>query len=710
VLAVVVAGVSTFACACGPGTVGTRGAHAGSSGANRNTTPVTALRLAPVGKPYTCAPGPNEAIQGSFGDASAIGWARNDEGVVACLGGSFYVQGALHRTFGFGVYDDTKTTWTNLDGYLPALVTSFHRFGADISITNFGDELQIAGNEYVAIYSRVAVRNPTGHTLRVDPGASPGLVALNRAPVEVKAHGTVDHDYVVAVDRFGQNYPWPSKSALVGAGRFEQHLAHMRSFWNAQLATIAQLQLPDTQLVDAYRSGFIYTQIARSGVHLDTGVNNYQSEYSHDVVGILANLFTQGDFTDAQELLTDARSVVGSQIQYVDGAWTYAWPWAIYLLKTGDLAFVRANFSTEGPTGASEPSIEDTAHLIATDRTGPGGIMGTTDDIDSDGLWTIDDYEALMGLAAYRYLAQSLGNAPETTWATEQYDSLLAATNATLDATISRYHLDYLPCSMVQPNSSNRCRNPEDANWAAPFLFGRWAWDGSLFGATLSGPGIVLIDSTYAYGFKRLVGRLPANTVGGYPVAYYYSSGYNAGYGSWGLASQDYRDQGILGYQFMIDHSQSGPYSWWESANAPEAGSPWVGSHPGGGQGSAPHSWGIANANKVLLDSLTAQRSDGALIVGRGIPDSWVHTGPALAVSNFPTTDGQRLGFTISVRGLGVTLTLQGAHPSGPVLFELPAFVNNITSSSAGTVDATSGTVTLTPSVTSVTVELKHSV
>ncbi len=699
----VVVAVSVLVSACA-------GATTARSG--HRPTAITAGPVAPAGKPYTCAPGVNDAIQGTYGDAAAIGWAGNDEGVVACLGGSFYVQGALHRTYGFGVYDDSKTTWTNLDDYLPALVTSFHRFGTDISITNFGDELAFGEAAYVAIYSRVSIRNPTGHPVRVDPEPSSGFVRLDSAPVVVGARATVEHDYVVAVDRFGRSYPWPSPALLRSAGGFDQHLTHMRGFWDGQLAAITQLQLPDHQLVDAYRSGFITTQIARSGVHLNTGVNGYQSEYSHDVVGILANLFTQGDFADAQALLTDARSVVGSQVQYEDGLWTYAWPWAIYLLKTGDLPFVRANFATEGPTGATEPSIKDSAHAIAAHRTGPGGIMHVTDDIDSNGLWTIDDFEALMGLAAYRYLAVRVGNSTEATWADEQYASLLKATDSTLDTTIGRYHLDYLPCSMVQPNSSNRCRNPEDANWAAPMLFGRWAWDGSLFGAQLSGPGIDLIDATYSYGFARLAGKLPPNTVGGYPTHYYYSSGYNAGYGSWGLASQKYRDQGILGYEFMIDHSQSGPYSWWESSNAPDPGSPWVGNHPGGGQGSDPHSWGIANANKVLLDSLAAQRSDGSLIIGRGVPDAWVRPGHHLAVSNFPTTDGQRLGFTISIQDDFVTLTLDGATPSGPVLFELPAFVDNIASSGsgAGTVDNHAGTITLAPGVKTVTVVLSHSV
>jgi len=44
----------------------------------------------------------------------------------------------------------------------------------------------------------------------------------------------------------------------------------------------------------------------------------------------------------------------------------------------------------------------------------------------------------------------------------------------------------------------------------------------------------------------------------------------------------------------------------------------------------------------------------------------------------------------------------------GPVLFQLPAFAGNIAHASAGTVDEKTGTVTLAPSVRSVTVQLTH--
>jgi hypothetical protein len=681
----------------------------------------TAATAAP---PYNCAPnGPagSQTVYGTYGDASVIGWAGNSQGVVACLGGSFWVDtsgpnagpgsastaAVSGTTYGYGVYDDSTTTWKNADGYLPALVTSFSRDGAKISITNFGDQVTVGGHSYVFIYSRVAVTNPTGSAITVDPQASAGLIALNSASNVVAPHSTTDHDYVVPSDKFGGSYAYPASSAIVAAGGYDQHFTHMKSYWQGQLAGIAQItQLPDQSLINAYKTGFIYTQIIRSGDELKTGANGYDQEFSHDVIGILANLFTQGYTTNAHGLLLEARHVSGNQPQYLDGVWTYPWVWAIYLLKTGDLSFVKANFATEGSAGKTEPSIEDTAHTIAADRTGPGGIMEETNDIDSNGYWTIDNYEALMGLWAYHYLAQKVGNTSEASWALSQYTSLLAATSKTLNATISANHLNYLPCSMTEPNTGNRCVNAEDANWAAPFLFGRWAWDGYLFGAPLSGPGLTLIDATYKYGFGRLAGKLPANTFGGYPTQYY-STAYNAGYGEWGLESNDYRDQGILSYEFMVSNGQNGPYSWWESQQFPNPGSPWTGTHPEAGNGSSPHAWGIANANMTLLDSIAAQRSDGSLVIGRGIPSSWLSSGKPISLKNFPTTDGQHIDLTIKGSGSSVTVNISG-KTAGTVLLQLSAFEGNIAHASAGTADAASGTVTLPAGTTSATVQLSH--
>jgi hypothetical protein len=83
------------------------------------------------------------------------------------------------------------------------------------------------------------------------------------------------------------------------------------------------------------------------------------------------------------------------------------------------------------------------------------------------------------------------------------------------------------------------------------------------------------------------------------------------------------------------------------------------------------------------------------------------HTGP-LATRKGPLVPVTTAGLTIRTSGSTVTLTLTGGKPSGPVLFQLPAFVGNITHASAGTVDSKTGTVTLAATVRSVTVQLSH--
>jgi hypothetical protein len=656
--------------------------------------------------PYPCPAGGGPNFTTGT-DSSAIGWLGNSQGANACLGGSFYVPNGIDTTYGFGVYNDSPTTWTNADGYLPALVTSFTSDGANVSITNFGDRVVIGGNPFVLIYSRVAVRNPTSQTLTVDPQPSAGLVPLNHAPDQVRPGATVDHDYVVAEDRFGGTYAWPTTAQLAAAGGYNGHFAHMRAFWNRQLAKITQLNLPDQQLVDAYKAGFAYTQIDRSGNALDTGTNGYHAEYEHDVIGILANMFNEGYFTGAHALLDETDRVVGTNTQYSDGTWVYPWLWAVYVEKTGDTHFLAARFSSGTST---QPSIESTAQTIAADRTGPGGIIGRTSDIDANGYWTSDNYEALLGLAGYEYLAKVLGNTTQERWAAAQFNSLLKAVNATLSSTISTYKLDYLPCSMVEPNSANRCSHPEDANWAAPGVYFNWVWNGYLLGAPRTGPAGRTVGDwagrTLSYGFGRLKGLLPPDTFGGYPGEGFWSTAYNGAYGAWGLGSSNYRDEGILALEFLINNDQAGPYAWWEGSTPPGP-TPWIGNHPASGGGSSPHSWGIAMGDLGLLDSLVSQRTDGSLIVGRGVPDTWVASGRQIAISNFPTADGHRIGVRITTRAGAVTLRLTGDLP-GPVTFELPAFVGNIAATSAGTVDNAAGTVTISAHTRSVTVTLAH--
>jgi hypothetical protein len=291
------------------------------------------------------------------------------------------------------------------------------------------------------------------------------------------------------------------------------------------------------------------------------------------------------------------------------------------------------------------------------------------------------------------------------------HDQLLIAVNNRLQFTMSSSGVDYLPCALNQPNDENRCRDPKDANWASMLLFGRWYWEGYLWGAKQSGPMLDSIDATYAYGFHRFKGILPAHTYGGYPYDVYpgYSTGYNAGYGRSALRGIKYRSDAIEDYLFMLENTQSSPFGWWENNGNPGR-TPWEGTHPSNGGGSCPHMWGQSFATVGLLDSLIAEKSDGTVLVGRGVPSDWVMAGQVIELSNYPLSNNKRMG--INVEGLPdnqVRLSLQGDLPAGKVVFNIPIFMNNILTATVGVVDNGLGIVTLDPGITRVTVKLASS-
>jgi hypothetical protein len=621
-------------------------------------------------------------------DSGVIGWDGDKDAAIAHRDGSFDIRAGKNITVGFGIYNNpSKLQWTNAGGYYPALTTRFERDNTTVTITNFGDRVTVGGNAYVAVYSRVAVFNHDSAAHTESPAASSQLLALNSASTTVQPGQTVNHDYVIAVDKFGASYGWPADSALVAAGGYDARYQDMTTYWDNKLAGIAQLSVPDPRLVNAFKAGYVYTQIVKDGNNLDVGENGYDQLFDHDLIGILVSLMEEGDLSNAQAYLQTLFSN-----QYPDAIYKHSWPWAVYLEKTGDTAYVSANFA----------SIQSWAHQIVTDATGPGGTMMKSNAIDTNGYWTVDDQSALLGLLAYKYIAQRLGNSSEASWASSHYDTLFAAVNNRLQSTINANGLTYLPCAVDVPNTADRCSNTNDANWASALLFGRWNWDGLLFGAAQTGPMATLLDSTYNYGFAHLSG-LPAHTYGGYPG---YSTAYNAGYGEAGLASSGHRSEGVYDYQFMINNTQSAPYSWWEGIPSAGATNWSPGTHATSGTGSSPHMWGQANASKVLLNSLIAEQSNGQVIVGRGIPNEWLRNGQTISATNYPIANGNRMGATMNTSGNNVTLTLSGAAPAGGVAFEIPYFAGHIASAGAGTVDNANGVVTLGPATRSVTVTL----
>jgi hypothetical protein len=560
---------------------------------------------------------------------------------------------------------------------------------------------------------------------------------------------TSNNDFVVAVDNFGSGAALPTGTALSGsAPSYDTAYSQMVSYWNGRLAdtasfTLPNLTLPNTgnlanpgsALSSAFKAGTIYNLMMQVGENEFSAANNYAWLLNHDVPGELQAKLDSGDFRDAQNLLLTARisespsfNEVGAN-WYWDGVWKTLGTWADYLRLTGDTAFV-SQFFHDDASGSSPwgPSLVTMMRTLYPGQLASDGTLVSNFDNDSQGRWLFSNFSALEALAAYKYIATRIGQASEAQWADGAYTSLLNALNTVVGSNESANGFNFLPCTVDQPDSANRCGTFNDANWASPGWVGQNQWSTMLMGGSLTGimgdPG--QIDRMYQMGFSRLSANgLPYPTFGAFNG---YSTGYNTSYSNDGLFSTSYRDLPITSYAWQIQSTTGGPNAWWEAnGSGPNPANPWIGNHAPPEFGACPYGWPISGQQLGLLQSIAATGLSASgtgpftyaapLYVGRGIPSTWIAAGQTIAVSNLTSSynisSGARATFGVSIAITKpastrvVTVSLTGTPPGGPVLIQLPVFLSTgVNAVSGGSYDSASHTVTATAGATQVAITL----
>ncbi|MFL6142944.1 MAG: hypothetical protein ACJ72N_13895 [Labedaea sp.] len=714
-------------------------------------------------------PTPRDPFAFGWFNQSALGWPSNWYAAFAYLSGSYFARGvpttfrqgntslcgAMYSfnafTFGLAAGQSPPAQsiqWTMESGYLPALRTSFSRNNVAISITNFANRAVLGGNPFVLAYTRISVTNNSTATVTVPPGGSgPNLVRLTPVNDAVAAGQTRTHDFVAAIDRFGSAAAYPSTATLAAqAPSYDTAHGQFVAFWDGKINATAQPSLPNvalpntglanpgTALRNAYRAGTAYNMLMQVGKAPFSAANNYDWLLNHDIPGELVARFSTGEFTDAQNLLLTGRisEQPGFNGQganwYWDGVWKTPWAWAVYLEKTNDTAFVSQFFNdTQTQWGPSLRTMMRT-HLVA--QLDTDGTLKSNFDNDSTGKWILSNYSALIGLAAYKYIATRIGQTAEAQWAQQTYTGLHNALNTVIGDNQRANGFDFLPCEVQRPNTANRCNTFNDANWAQAGWSGQNQWDTMLMGG---GPlsGIIgdpaQLDRMYTWGYNRLAGRVPFPSMGAFNG---FSTGYNTAYAEGGLYGTQFRDLAITSYAWQIQNTTGGPNAWWEAnGSGPSTANIWAGSHAGPQFGAVPYAWPIAHQQLALIRAVAAEglAATGTgpfsytrpLYVGRGIPTTWIAPGQTIAVNNitsaFDVNTGARSTYGVSLAvtrpgaGRVITVNLSGTPPGGAVLVQLPVFASaTVVSVTGGSYNAASRTVTMNAGATQAVITLNN--
>jgi hypothetical protein len=397
---------------------------------------------------------------------------------------------------------------------------------------------------------------------------------------------------------------------------------------------------------------------------------------------------------------------LGRELQhnYLDAIPKYLIPYATYLQFSGDKGYFTPELMRALRSAAR--AIHDHRDFAVE---GPyRGIMNRSQTLDNPPYYLlVDNFAALHGLAAYRAISSALQDTAETAWADKEMGDLHRCFDAALTASMQRRNTNWYMSTL--DDDSYFWKNGYDGNWiGTSFMMSTFPWDASLKGFPAGGAWKDAFDRSIAQALHlrtRSRHGIPRGSWGAW-WGHEYGSCYNAGMGLQLLFSDEHRTEVIKNLEFLLDN-QSAPFQWGESFDRARSDSDWT--VPAADY----ETWGLGFDQQALLEACISVKTDGTVIIGRGIPDEWLKDGSVIAWKNVRINGGRKLDFSLSANTTTVTLRLDGERPSGKIIFDLPAFKGRIASIQADGMliergNAPGGGIELRPDVTTIAVDLRN--
>lgn len=622
-----------------------------------------------------------------------------------------------------------KIAWTLNGGYLPCPVSQWQAGSIDVQIEHFA--ARVLDNSATAVFTRVTLTNssPQAQTVRLHINAGPSFeIPLNGAPAESSA-SSMTHSLKIdagkaAIREFVTGATTTLDASVIGAATFGygDHYARMEQTYNNRINQLTHpVALPRKGLVDMYKSIQIMEWInvvtngdqceIRAGAGNPMGVFSYDREFTHDTPNYLDQFVREGDYELAKRILSSnyyrslARPGGPEDDLYLDTLGKFLLPYAQYLQCTDDTGYFASPV---------RELIRTAAHNIHLNRVfddpGHKGLIRKSSDFEN---WNrdfvlADNWSALHGLQAYKYICVKLGDEEEARWAQDEMVDLNNALNQALDRYCSRnktgYYLgafDDLTVTIYKQSVYSWV--PYSAALAT------FPWGASLRGFDLGGAWKDKFDASIEYALsQRDEYRIPSGSWGAWWGSLTYGSTYNASAGLQCLFSERFRTEAIANIEFLLDN-QCAPFQWSE-AFEDKGPNEWVGMYKPAYDYGNYESWGANFSKQTLLQACASVTIDGRVIIGRGIPDHWLQPGAEIEWANLNINARRLLNFRIKAEAEEISLETWGDERFGDLVFNLPAFKGNVLSASAGKVDGEAGSVILAKAEHSVRVRLRKRV
>jgi len=633
-----------------------------------------------------------------------IGWENDHPKSWTFMGGALspgkrdpiqYTVTIGNKTYYPDEFDEdrrAKINWYLASGYLPSPISEWYADTIKVEIQHFAS--RVLDDKVTAVYTRVGLTNDGDQreTIRLNINTGPDReVPLTNNPTSSDGHSmrydvTIPAGKTMRFDFVARATGKASPTDLASVGSFDDMYERMGNYYNTRINCLARpVSLPDPELIEMYKAQQIvmWESIVKVGDAVEMrgsgGAPNryypYDRTFSHDVPNMVAQFIREGDFALAKSIMeSEYYQKLGKELEqnYLDAIPKYIIPYALYLQFSQDMDYF---------TPSVKDKIKAAAHRIHEHReldpkargTGHYGIMckSNSQDNGSDYL-LVDNFAALHGLASYKFLCDALGDEKEAKWAQSEMEDLNRCVNEALECSTKRRGVDwYMACF------DDDCRFWErgfyDGNYfAVSFLMSTFPWDASLKGFSLGGAWKDRLDRSVENALKmrdRSELNIPDGSWGAW-WGHEYGSVYNAGMALQMLFSEKYRVLPIKHLKWLL-RNQSAPYQWGESFDRGANGD-WT--RPAADY----ETWGLSFNKQTLLESNISVKTDGTVIIGRGVPNSWLQKGKAIEWKDVPITNNRRLSFRIETNQKSIILKLSGDERTANIIFNLPVFVNNV--------------------------------
>ncbi|MFA5338865.1 MAG: discoidin domain-containing protein [Candidatus Omnitrophota bacterium] len=438
---------------------------------------------------------------------------------------------------------------------------------------------------------------------------------------------------------------------------FDKALELTLKYWKGRIPL--EINIPDKRYSDCFYSSLYYILIMDEEHKLFPGPYEYTSLFLHDAVDMDNALDKAGLAEEALASTEYFNYKEGGG--YVDELGGSIFGLYEHYRLTKDVKYLEAVYPRMKSAcelirklRAPQMSLpkEDPAYGLL-----PKGV--SQDNFKIPAYLYVDDWWAMIGLKAASESAQILGKADDAKWIKAEYESLHSATIASIEKSMKKNGLsfmpgfaDYWPKEMRLMDMEHRILGDTQMAWAhRPALF-----PGENMGIPVP---MELFKESYRQYWKN-AGKFSGYD-GGWFVEYEQLFwGYNFKLAH-PLIYLGMEDVALKSIEWGIEH-QSCPGGWME-AMPTKVNSKGLREITEGIVGDVPHGWSAAHYILLLRDMLL--REDGnKLLLLSCIPGAWLDDGKVIEIKNAPTYFGKVSFKVVSSRAKGsVKLTIDCATP-----------------------------------------------